>query len=155
MGVDVIETTLKSDGRRRLRYVAGALGLAFCAVMFVASAMYFWEAWEEGWSTSSLWRIPLWIPMLPMPIGFGLLCRAGFDPYWFAVVLTTNMEAGLITPPVGLNLVVINAIAPQVPTSQLLWDSLPYVLLMLVGILILCFVPRIATWLPDQVLGPL
>lgn len=74
VGVDVIETTLKPAGRRRLRYVASALGLAFCAVMFVASAMYFWEAWEEGWSTSSLWRIPLWVPVLPMPIGFGLLC---------------------------------------------------------------------------------
>jgi C4-dicarboxylate transporter, DctM subunit len=61
----------------------------------------------------------------------------------------------LITPPVGLNLFVINATAPQVPTSHFLLDSLPYVLLTLVGIPILCFVPGIATRLPDQVLGPL
>ena len=82
------------------------------------------------------------------------MTQAGFDPYWFAVVLTINMEVGLITPPVGLNLFVINAIAPQIPTSQVLWGS-PYVLVMFLGILILCFFPEIATWLPDYVMGPI
>ena len=70
------------------------------------------------------------------------------------MVLTINMEVGLITPPVGLNLFVINAIAPQVPTKDVLWGSLPYVLAMFVGIIILCFVPEIATWLPDVLMGP-
>ena len=74
VGVDVIETTLSPDRRRTLRYAASLLGLTFCARMFVASWMYFHEAWEEGWATSGLWRIPLWIPVLPMPLGFGLLC---------------------------------------------------------------------------------
>jgi TRAP-type C4-dicarboxylate transport system permease large subunit len=70
------------------------------------------------------------------------------------VVLTINMEVGLITPPVGLNLFVINAIAPQVPTKEVLWGSLPYVMAMFLAIIILCFFPEIATWLPDVVMGP-
>jgi TRAP-type C4-dicarboxylate transport system permease large subunit len=89
------------------------------------------------------------------PLLLPIILQAGFDPYWFAVVLTINMEVGLITPPVGLNLFVINAIAPQVPTKDVLWGALPYVLVMFLGILVLCLIPEIATWLPDRVLGPI
>jgi TRAP-type C4-dicarboxylate transport system permease small subunit len=74
VGVDVVETLVGPAWKRRLRYLGSAIGLCFCALMFVASWMYFHEAWEEGWTTSSLWRVPMWIPTLPMPVGFGLLC---------------------------------------------------------------------------------
>jgi len=74
VGVDVVETMVRPHTRRILRYAGNALGLTFCAIMFVASWIYFHEAFTEGWTTSSLWRIPLWIPVLPMLIGFGLLC---------------------------------------------------------------------------------
>ena len=46
------------------------------------------------------------------PILAPIIANAGFDPVWFGVILTINMEMGLITPPVGLNLYVINGIAP-------------------------------------------
>jgi C4-dicarboxylate transporter, DctM subunit len=98
---------------------------------------------------------PVAVIVMTAPLLFPIVTQAGFDPYWFAVVLTINMEVGLITPPVGLNLFVINAIAPQIPTSEVLWGSLPYVLVMFLGILILCFFPEIATWLPDYVMGPI
>jgi TRAP-type C4-dicarboxylate transport system permease small subunit len=74
VGVDVIEMLVKPRTRRRLQWLGSILGLAFCVAMFVASWMYFQEALEEGWTTSSIWRLPLWIPILPMPVGFGLLC---------------------------------------------------------------------------------
>jgi C4-dicarboxylate transporter, DctM subunit len=97
---------------------------------------------------------PVAVIVMSAPLLFPIVTQAGFDPYWFAVVLTINMEVGLITPPVGLNLFVINAIAPQVPTRDVLWGSLPYVIAMFLAIIILCFVPEIATWLPDRVMGP-
>lgn len=96
---------------------------------------------------------PVAVIVMSAPLLFPIVTQAGFDPYWFAVVLTINMEIGLITPPVGLNLFVINAIAPQVPTREVLWGSVPYVLVMLLGIVILCIFPEIATWLPDTVMG--
>lgn len=74
VGVDVVEMMVRPRMQIALRYVSSVLGLLFCAVMLVASWMYFHEAWEEGWTTSSIWRLPLWIPILPMLIGFGLLC---------------------------------------------------------------------------------
>ncbi len=63
------------------------------------------------------------------------------------------MEIGLISPPIGLNLFVINAIAPDIPTKEILWGALPYVLVMLLAIVILCVFPGIVTWLPNQMLG--
>lgn len=97
---------------------------------------------------------PVAIIVMSAPLLYPIIVQAGFDPYWFAVVLTINMEVGLISPPVGLNLFVLNAIAPDVPTKDILWGALPYVLVMFVGILILCMFPGIATGLPDMVMGP-
>ena len=96
---------------------------------------------------------PVAVIVMTAPMLFPIVTQAGFDPYWFAIVLTINMEVGLITPPIGLNLFVINAIAPTVPTKDILWGSLPYVLVMFLAIIILCIFPDIATWLPNQMLG--
>lgn len=97
---------------------------------------------------------PVAVIVMSAPLLLPIITQAGFDPYWFAVILTINMEIGLITPPVGLNLFVINAIAPQVPTREVLIGALPYVLVMLLAIVILCVFPGIATWFPDLVMGP-
>jgi len=97
---------------------------------------------------------PAGIILMTAPILLPIITAAGFDPVWFGVIVTINMEVGLITPPVGLNLFVVNAIAPDVPTRTVLWGSVPYVLIMLLGIVILCAFPEIATWLPDHLMGP-
>jgi C4-dicarboxylate transporter, DctM subunit len=97
---------------------------------------------------------PVAIIVMSAPLLYPIIVSSGFDPYWFAVILTINMEIGLITPPVGLNLFVVNAIAPQVPTAQVLKGALPYVLLMIGGIVVLSIFPGIVTWLPDMVMGP-
>ena len=97
---------------------------------------------------------PVAVILMTAPILLPIITQAGFDPYWFAVILTINMEIGLITPPVGLNLYVINGIAPDVPLGTILKGSLPYVLCMVAGIVILCLFPGIATWLPTFLMGP-
>ena len=55
---------------------------------------------------------PAGIILMTAPILLPIITAAGFDPVWFGVIVTINMEIGLITPPVGLNLFVVNAIAP-------------------------------------------
>ncbi|BCH24809.1 TRAP transporter large permease [Mesorhizobium sp. L-8-3] len=96
---------------------------------------------------------PVAVIVMTAPMLFPIVTQAGFDPYWFAIILTINMEVGLITPPIGLNLFVINAIAPTVPTRDILWGALPYVLVMFLAIAVLCIFPEIATWLPNQMMG--
>jgi len=97
---------------------------------------------------------PAAVILMTTPILLPIITAAGFDVIWFGVILTINMEVGLITPPVGLNLYVINGIAPDVPLPKILWGSLPYALCMIVAIVILCVFPGIATWLPDTLMGP-
>ena len=96
---------------------------------------------------------PVAIIVMAAPLLLPIITQAGFDPYWFAVVLTINMEIGLITPPVGLNLFVLNSIAPDVPTQEILKGALPYVLVMMTAIVLLCVFPGIVTWLPELVMG--
>ncbi|MHC8492961.1 TRAP transporter large permease [Thalassospira sp. SM2505] len=96
---------------------------------------------------------PVAVILMSAPILLPVIINAGFDPYWFAVILTINMEIGLITPPVGLNLYVINGIAPDIRLQTILKGAMPYVLCMVVAIIILCFFPQIATWLPETVIG--
>ncbi|MEQ8392865.1 MAG: TRAP transporter large permease [Thalassospira sp.] len=96
---------------------------------------------------------PVAVILMSAPILLPVIINAGFDPYWFAVILTINMEIGLITPPVGLNLYVINGIAPDIRLQSILKGAFPYVVCMVVAIIILCFFPQIATWLPETVIG--
>jgi TRAP-type C4-dicarboxylate transport system permease small subunit len=72
--VDVIENLLTGNPQAILQFVGKVLGLIFCIVMFAASVNYLWEALAGNWKTNSVWQIPLWIPIIPMPLGFGLLC---------------------------------------------------------------------------------
>ena len=103
---------------------------------------------------AGLFLPPVAVILMTAPILLPIIVQVGFDPYWFAVILTVNMEIGLITPPVGLNLYVINSIAPDVTLQQILRGSLPYMLCMVLGIVLLSIFPGIATWLPTYMMGP-
>ncbi|MCW0232879.1 MAG: TRAP transporter large permease, partial [Ferrovibrio sp.] len=73
---------------------------------------------------------PAAIILMTTPILAPIIANAGFDPIWFGVILTINMELGLITPPVGLNLFVINGIAPDVRLPTILKGAIPFMLCM-------------------------
>jgi len=97
---------------------------------------------------------PVSIILMTAPIILPPLRAANFDIIWFGVVMTIVMEMGLIHPPVGLNIFVIRNVAPDIPLSDVIWGTLPFVLLMMVAVVLLCFVPEISTSLPDWVMGP-
>lgn len=96
---------------------------------------------------------PVAIILMVMPILTPVLEANDFDLIWFAVILTINMEVGLITPPVGLNLYVLKGVAPDIPLITVLKGSLPFVVLMFLAMVILSVFPEIALWLPNQMLG--
>jgi TRAP-type C4-dicarboxylate transport system permease large subunit len=98
---------------------------------------------------------PVSIILMTAPIILPPLRAANFDIIWFGVVMTIVMEMGLIHPPVGLNIYIVNAIAPDVPLVKVMWGTLPYVICMMLAIVILCIFPEIATWLPDRLMGPM
>jgi tripartite ATP-independent transporter DctM subunit len=96
---------------------------------------------------------PVSIILMTAPIILPPLKAAGFDLIWFGVVMTIVMEMGLIHPPVGLNIFVIKSIAPDIPLSDVIWGVMPFVVLMMISIVLLCLFPAIATWFSDAIMG--
>jgi tripartite ATP-independent transporter DctM subunit len=98
---------------------------------------------------------PVSIILMLTPIVLPPLKAAGFDLIWFGILMTIVMETGLIHPPVGLNIFVIKNIAPDIALSDIIWGVMPFVVLMLLAVLLICIYPGIATGLPDWVMGPI
>src|SRR3954465_13466954 len=96
---------------------------------------------------------PVSIILMLAPIILPPLKAAGFDLVWFGILMTIVMETGLIHPPVGLNIFVIKNIAPDIPLRDIIFGVLPFVVLMLAAVVLICIVPGIATALPDAVMG--
>ena len=96
---------------------------------------------------------PVAIILMVAPIVFPILMALGFDPVWFAAVMTLNMEIGLVTPPVGLNLYIVKAIAPDIPMAAVLKGALPFVFMIALTIVIISIFPQLATWLPSMMIG--
>ena len=94
---------------------------------------------------------PVSIILMTAPIILPPLRAAGFDLIWFGVVMVVVMEMGLIHPPVGLNIFVINRVAPDIGLGAIIWGTLPFVLLMTLAVVILTIVPDIAMGLPHMV----
>lgn len=94
---------------------------------------------------------PVSIILMTAPIILPPLKAAGFDLIWFGVVMTIVMEMGLIHPPVGLNIFVIKSIAPDIPLADVMWGTLPFVVMMAFAVLVVCLVPEIAMWLPKLI----
>jgi TRAP-type C4-dicarboxylate transport system permease small subunit len=73
VSVDLLGQALPPGLRRWQRLIAAVVGLTFVVVMTWSGARYFHEAWAGGWVTESVWAPPLWIVLLPLPLGLGAL----------------------------------------------------------------------------------
>lgn len=89
------------------------------------------------------------IILITLPMLYPIIKALGFDHIWFNVVLLINMELALITPPVGMNLFVIKGISEDSSIQDIIAGAAPFAAIMVFEILLLCFVPEIATWLPS------
>ena len=86
--------------------------------------------------------------LLTIPVFFPIITGLGFDPVWFGVLIVTVIEIGMISPPVGMNLFVINALLPSVPLNQIFRGVWPFVVADVARLAILVAFPAIALWLP-------
>ena len=88
--------------------------------------------------------------VLTLPVIFPVITGLGFDPIWFGVICVLMMNAGLITPPVGLNVYTIAGIIRDVPMKDVFKGATPFLLAILATTVILTIWPVIATILPAQ-----
>jgi len=92
--------------------------------------------------------------LVTLPITYPLIVTfAGFNPIWFGVQLVILCEVGLLTPPVGMNLFVIQGIAKGTKFETIIKGSVPFFLILLAAIALFTFVPDIILILPNYMLG--
>ena len=87
--------------------------------------------------------------LLTIPLFFPIVVALGFDPVWFGVLIVMVIQIGLISPPVGMNLFVINTLLPKVGLPTIFKGTWLFVVMQCVTLLILLFVPGLSLWLPS------
>jgi len=136
-------------------YVMSYLGITQAGAQWLVSMGF--GKWEFVlWSSVFMVVLGFFLPpvaiiLMVTPIILPSLKALQIDLVWYGIIMTILMEMGLIHPPVGLNLFVIQGIAPQIKLRNIIWGTMPFILIMVLGIVILCLVPDIALWLPNHV----
>jgi tripartite ATP-independent transporter DctM subunit len=90
--------------------------------------------------------------LLTVPIVVPAMTQLGFDPVWFGVIVVMAVTFGMICPPVGMNVFVINSIARDIPLTRIYRGTMPFIAVDVLRLVVLCAFPGIALWLP-RVLG--
>jgi C4-dicarboxylate transporter DctM subunit len=93
---------------------------------------------------------PMGVLVLTVPLFVPIVTSLGLDPIWFGVIMTLNVQIGMLTPPVGLNLYVLKAVFPEVPISDIVIGSLPFFFLMVLCLILFQLVPQLVLWLPGK-----
>jgi C4-dicarboxylate transporter DctM subunit len=95
---------------------------------------------------------PSSILLITAPILFPVAMKLGIDPIHLGIIMTVNMEIGMITPPVGLNLYVASGIS-GLGLTETTKACAPWILVMIAFLLLITYVPIFSTWLPDLLMG--
>jgi tripartite ATP-independent transporter DctM subunit len=87
--------------------------------------------------------------LLTIPFIFPVILSLGYDPIWFGVIIVTVAELGLITPPIGMNLFIIQGVAGDLPSHTVMRGILPFIIADIIRLAILVAAPQIVLWLPS------
>ncbi len=96
---------------------------------------------------------PSGLLVIVAPLVFPIAIQLGIDPIHLGIIMVVNMEIGMITPPVGLNLFVTAGVA-QMSVGRIVKAAAPWVAIMFVFLIMVTYIPLISTWLPTSLMGP-
>ena len=96
---------------------------------------------------------PSGLIVIVAPLVFPIALALGIDPIHLGIIMVVNMEIGMITPPVGLNLFVTSGVA-RMPMLAVVRAALPWLMILLAFLVLVTYIPGISTWLPTQIYGP-
>lgn len=96
---------------------------------------------------------PSGLLVIVAPLVFPIAMELGIDPIHLGIIMVVNMEIGMITPPVGLNLFVTSGVA-KMPMMAVVRAALPFLAVLFVFLILVTYVPIISTWLPTTLMGP-
>ncbi|MGD9086336.1 MAG: TRAP transporter large permease subunit, partial [Desulfobacterales bacterium] len=90
--------------------------------------------------------------VLTMPVIYPVIINLGFNPIWFGVIAVLMMEAGLLTPPMGLNVFTVAGVAKDVPLESIYRGILPFLISIFVVVFFIILFPKLAIFLPNMML---
>jgi C4-dicarboxylate transporter DctM subunit len=93
---------------------------------------------------------PMSLLVIIVPVFFPAVIALGYDPVWFGVVITVNIEIAAISPPVGFNLFVLKTVIPGAEMKDIVMGSLIFIIPLALGIVGLIAFPEVALWLPNM-----
>jgi C4-dicarboxylate transporter DctM subunit len=96
---------------------------------------------------------PSGLLIIVAPLVFPIAIALGIDPIHLGIMMVVNMEIGMITPPVGLNLFVTAGVA-KMSMMSVVKAALPWVAVMFLFLIIVTYIPWVSTWLPTMLMGP-
>jgi len=96
---------------------------------------------------------PSGLIVIVAPLVFPIAMELGIDPIHLGIIMVVNMEIGMITPPVGLNLFVTSGVAGM-PMMRVVYAALPFLAVLFVFLIMITYIPIISTWLPTLMMGP-
>lgn len=146
-----------------LLLVAGAVIFGhFLAVTRIPFELASWVAGQNLPPWAIIWMIifvylvggcfidALALIMLTIPVFYPVVSNLGYDPIWFGVIIVLVTQMGVITPPVGINVYVVNGIDKSIPLEDIFIGCMPFLLALIFGTLLLVFVPETVVWLPNK-----
>ncbi|MBM1556823.1 TRAP transporter large permease [Sulfitobacter mediterraneus] len=96
---------------------------------------------------------PSGLLVIVAPLVFPIAIELGVDPIHLGIIMVVNMEIGMITPPVGLNLFVTSGVA-NMPMMSVVRAALPFLAVLFVFLIMVTYIPILSTWLPTMMMGP-
>ncbi|WP_299030778.1 TRAP transporter large permease [uncultured Sulfitobacter sp.] len=96
---------------------------------------------------------PSGLLVIVAPLVFPIAIELGIDPIHLGIIMVVNMEIGMITPPVGLNLFVTSGVA-NMPMMNVVRAALPFLAVLFVFLIMVTYIPILSTWLPTMMMGP-
>ena len=96
---------------------------------------------------------PSGLLVIVAPLVFPIAIELGIDPIHLGIIMVVNMEIGMITPPVGLNLFVTAGVA-RMSVTNVVTAAMPFVGIMFLFLILVTYVPILSTWLPTLLMRP-
>jgi C4-dicarboxylate transporter, DctM subunit len=91
--------------------------------------------------------------IVTLPFALPIIVHFGYDPVWWAIINVVIVELGLVIPPIGLVILIINAMRPDIPLRALYRNVVPFVAADLAVLALLTLFPALALWLPALLRG--
>ncbi len=139
-----------------LKFIIGILGVPQAMTAFVAAmdltTLQFILALVVFYLVLGCFIETLSMMVGTIPIVFPVVVFMGIDPVWFGIFLVLMMELALITPPVGMNLFVVQGVRRTGPVTDVFWGILPFVVVVLVMVALITAFPALVTWLPYRIM---